>query len=257
LKHTQFKLNAELEQSHWWFTARRKVICGLVHEILEPGKDRLIIDVGCGTGANIASLAHEYSVIGFDVSEDAIQFARERFPDVDFRRSNAIEYLNSVANQDVLILLNDVLEHVEFDRSFFRALFDAAPVGATFLVTVPAGPDLWSPHDVSHGHYRRYTRETFNEIWAGLPVSALLFSHYNSRLYPLVRALRKLTGLTSKSVGEGDTDLTKSANWINHMLDSIFSGELTKLLAAIRNGGEGGYDRGVSLIAVLKKTETA
>ena len=56
-----------------------------------------------------------------------------------------------------LVLMLDVLEHVEDDRA---ALLDAvlnflAP-GGRLLVSVPAGPGLFSRHDELLGHKRRY-----------------------------------------------------------------------------------------------------
>src|SRR5690348_3763019 len=57
---------------------------------------------------------------------------------------------------DILLLL-DVLEHVEDDRSFVRSLVaESLRPGATVLITVPAWPWLFSPHDAGLKHFRRY-----------------------------------------------------------------------------------------------------
>ena len=248
-----FQLNAEIEETHWWFAARREIICGLVFEIMPPGKDRMVIDVGCGTGANIARLAPHYEVVGVDVTEDAIGFAKERFPDVRFECRDAIEFIATIGDRQMAILLNDVLEHVDLVDSFFRGIFEVAPAGTYFVITVPANPDLWSPHDVSHGHYRRYTRETLEDHWKGLPVDVLLCSYYNTRLYPVVRGLRALTSLIGKSYGGADTDLSVPPRYINSILLLIFGGELARLKAALKSNSPG-YNRGVSLIAVLRKS---
>jgi len=57
---------------------------------------------------------------------------------------------------DILLLL-DVLEHVEDDRSFVRSLVaESLRPGATLLITVPAWPWLFSPHDAGLKHFRRY-----------------------------------------------------------------------------------------------------
>ncbi|MBI4146037.1 class I SAM-dependent methyltransferase [Candidatus Woesearchaeota archaeon] len=46
----------------------------------------LILDVGCGPGID-SNLLHKrgYRVIGIDFSEDMIAFAKQHFPDIDFR----------------------------------------------------------------------------------------------------------------------------------------------------------------------------
>ena len=80
----QFELNARIEEEHWWFCARRQIIEKLVRHLLPPADDVSIIDVGCGTGANIAALSRDYRGIGIDPSADAIEFASSRFSDVEF-----------------------------------------------------------------------------------------------------------------------------------------------------------------------------
>ncbi len=55
-----------------------------------------------------------------------------------------------------LVLMMDVLEHVDDDRGLVRHYAAKVPSGAHFLVTVPAFRFLWSGHDVFLEHKRRY-----------------------------------------------------------------------------------------------------
>ena len=71
-----------------------------------------IIDIGCGTGANIASFAEDFHSVGIDTSNEAVRWARERFPKVRFLVGRAPEDLGDLMGQARLFLLNDVLEHV-------------------------------------------------------------------------------------------------------------------------------------------------
>src|SRR5690606_11962729 len=48
----QFDLHAQIERRHWWFVARRRIIRSLIEAAIPPDQDRLVIDVGCGTGGN-------------------------------------------------------------------------------------------------------------------------------------------------------------------------------------------------------------
>jgi len=68
--------------------------------------------------------------------------------------------------------LFDVLEHVEDDRAFIRAIRNYLRPGGTVYITVPAFEWLWSHEDVSAGHYRRYTRRSLSRVLteAGLQV---------------------------------------------------------------------------------------
>jgi hypothetical protein len=63
MKAEQFAAHQRVEQSHWWFTARRAVLLGLVGRLLPPGG--AVLDLGCGTGGNAAAFAAAgYRVMG-------------------------------------------------------------------------------------------------------------------------------------------------------------------------------------------------
>jgi SAM-dependent methyltransferase len=59
---------------------------------------------------------------------------------------------------DCLVLM-DVLEHVEDDDAFLKALLDKLLLGGSLVITVPAMQFLFSSHDVFLSHYRRYSRK--------------------------------------------------------------------------------------------------
>jgi len=67
-----------LEEKHWWFLARRKIVFSVLKQYL-PNKNQLeILDVGCGTGSTLKELEKRGQVIGVDVSEEAVKFCRLR-----------------------------------------------------------------------------------------------------------------------------------------------------------------------------------
>jgi SAM-dependent methyltransferase len=271
----QFELHATLEDSHWWFVARRRIVRKLIDHLLEnqghPTNPRsphpgplskgegasvdnrpLIIDIGCGTGANIASLSDRYRCVGIDTSTDAIQWAHQRFPRVRFIEGYAPKDLGSLTGEARLITMMDVLEHVKDDFALLSNILAECSPGAYLLLTVPADLSLWSKHDETFGHYRRYDPIRFARLWAGLPVETMLLSHYNSRLYPLIKAARKFNRLFRRSAGECGTDFSLPSKPMNWTFQSIFAGEGEMLFDMLTHGEEG-YERGVSLIAVLRR----
>jgi len=74
----QFQLHARIERRHWWFVARRRIIRRVVGELLPTDRRSVIVDVGCGTAANLAALAARHDCAGVDTSVEAIALARER-----------------------------------------------------------------------------------------------------------------------------------------------------------------------------------
>jgi len=251
----QFRVHAEMELEHWWFVGRRTIMRNVVHHVLPPSKTSRVVDVGCGTGANIASLAGDYDCVGIDPTREAIQYAQERFPQVRFLCAAAPGAVEPLLEGAGLVLLMDVLEHVPDDFGLFSDLLSALRPGSFVLVTVPALMSLWSEHDVSFGHHRRYEREGLAEVWAGLPVRVCLLSHFNARLYPVIRALRALNRARGRTSGEARTDFHIPAPFVNEALKTILAGESGHLLDMLRGKGIPAYRRGASLIALLRREE--
>jgi SAM-dependent methyltransferase len=256
MRPDQFALNHEYELRHWWFVARRQILCDLIARVLPPDPQTLVVDVGCGTGANLAALSQRYRAVGIDPSPEAIRLASERHPGAQFLLGRAPEDLGELAAQARLFLVADVLEHVPDDFHTFSRLLVAARPGACFLLTVPADPALWSPHDESHGHYRRYDRARLEALWQGLPVEPLLVSPFGARLQPVVKAVRALTRRRGRALGRAGTDVGETPRALNEILRRIFAGESARLLAAL-DGRALGYRRGTSLLALLRRREGA
>jgi len=64
----------------------------------------------------------------------------------------------SPGQYDTVVMVN-VLEHIENDKSALALIFDALKGGGHLLLYVPAMPFLYSKFDELVGHHRRYTRK--------------------------------------------------------------------------------------------------
>ncbi len=273
MQSAQFQLHAQIEERHWWFVARRRILRELVRVIAlnessprqpphpDPlpggeGKKRIIVDIGCGTGANLVAFADEYRCVGVDTSAEAIKLAQSRFPTAMFVCGQAPKDMESWLSAASVILLTDVLEHVADDRGLLESILGVCSPGAQLLITVPADMRLWSPHDKAFGHFRRYDRDVFARLWTGLPVRPRLLSHFNSRLYPLVRMARGVSSWRGRTAGVANTDFKLPARPLNWLLESIFAGERSRLEKSI-DSGHNGFSRGVSLIAILERLPSA
>jgi len=254
MKSDQFSLHHEIELRHWWFRGRRRIVLSLIRSLVPPGQGRVLIDIGCGTGGNTFALAEEYAAVGVDPSPEAIAFAKTlpssavfiegRFPaDVGQKFLRAAE----------MFLLLDVLEHLADDAGLVAEVVSCLRPGGYLLLTVPAGMRLWSEHDRSFGHYRRYDLASLRALWAKQPVRELVVSYYNSRLYPVVLAARMLSRLRGGARGLAGTDFKMGNPGINAGLEQIFAGESRRLLEVLSGKRPQGYGRGVSLIAVLRR----
>ena len=253
MKTSQYELHAQIEQQHWWFLARRQIMVEIVRRIA-PAKSR-VVDIGCGTGANLAALARDFTCVGIDPSPVAIQLAQARFPEIRFICGSASEGLSPPCDQASVYLLMDILEHVRDDFLLLSQVLSSVRPGAHVLITVPAEPNLWSAHDVSFGHYRRYDQARFERLWSGLPVKTRLVSYYNARLYPLVKTIRTISRFRGRAAGVAGTDFRVPCPTINRALERAFTGEARRLIGLLEGRYRRGFKRGVSLIAVLERTE--
>lgn len=259
----QFQLHAEIEERHWWFVARRKIMRSVVEQLLPssaniaPADRPTVIDVGCGTGANIAALSERYHAVGIDTSADAIRFAAERYPGVDFRGGFAPDDLGDCLPQAKLVMMMDVLEHVPDDFQLLSSIMAAASPGTYFLLTVPADLTLWSPHDEAFGHYRRYDLDRFRQLWQDLPVTERMAVPFNTRLYPLIRFIRHWNQRRKQSTGASGTDFDVPKPWTNAALRTIFAGERRRILRSLDGQGNQASQGSVSLMAVLQRGEGA
>jgi SAM-dependent methyltransferase len=252
MRSEQFQLHADIEQRHWWFVGRRRIVRRLIGRVLPPAQETTIVDVGCGTGANIAALANSYDCVGIDTSTEAIDLARQRFPEVRFLSGSAPADLGELALQARMFTLMDVLEHVDDDFALLSELMAASSPGTYFLLTVPADESLWSEHDESFGHYRRYDRDRFEQVWAGLPVRTLLTSYFNSRLCHLIRLIRARNRRKGRAAGSAGTDFWVPVAPVNRLLEATFAGEARRLLGVL-GGRRRAYRAGASLVALLRR----
>src|SRR6185312_16486006 len=112
---------------------------------------------GCGSGGNLPMLAEFGEVSAFELDEAQLQRARERGIGT-IARGSIPDALPFEGQRFDLVVMLDVLEHLEDDHAGLAAVLTRLAPGGFFLATVPAFPMLWSSHDVSHHHFRRYSR---------------------------------------------------------------------------------------------------
>ena len=249
----EFDLHAKVEQRHWWFTGRRHIMQQLLRQLSPPGEGHTVVDIGCGTGANIGSLAEEYKAVGVDASDYAIEHAQKTFPNVEFHCTTDSAVLAEIVSTANVVTIMDVLEHVPDDYEMLSQLLSASREGAHFLITVPANLSLWSKHDEVFGHYRRYDADQLAAVWAGLDVECRLLSYFNARLYPVVRFIRGRKKKREQGTDAHESDLKTPMAPLNVALHSVFAGESRKLARALRHDIPMPYKQGVSLLAVLRR----
>lgn len=207
----------ELEERHWWFVARRKIVLGALEHHLGRRRGLEILDAGCGGGATLHSLRRYGSPRGMELSEEAVRYARERGRDVV---EGSIERMPFASGEFDLALALDVIEHVPDDQRALEELWRVLRPGGSLLVTVPALEVLWSAHDEANGHYRRYTLGGLRDAVEAAGFTAVHATYFNTLLFPPILAARTLGRLRGKS---GGSDVAETSRPLNAVLEGIFS----------------------------------
>jgi SAM-dependent methyltransferase len=195
----------ELEDQHWWFRSRRSVLWALLRRAGLPESPR-ILDAGCGTGRNLAEFGGLGEAEGVDFSEEAVAFCHRRGL-TGVRRALLEELPFEDARFD-LLLATDVVEHVDDDRRVLAELRRVARPGASLVLTVPAYTWLWSQHDVSMHHRRRYTLGRLEEQVRATGWEPKVQTYFFSTMLPVVAAIRSTRRASASTNGRSDLKLT-------------------------------------------------
>ncbi|MBB5693403.1 class I SAM-dependent methyltransferase [Muricoccus pecuniae] len=165
---------------HWYYRAKANAMLRVSGDDL-----RHVADVGAGSGFFSRILlsrgADRATLIDPGYPEDRDE-THEGKP-LRFRR-------HGDASDASLVLMMDVLEHVEDDVGLAREYISSARPGTRFIITVPAFQWLWSGHDEFLEHFRRYDLRQISDVLtrAGLRVDGGRYLY--GLLMPLVMASR-------------------------------------------------------------------
>ena len=176
------------EDKHWWFATRTRAILAYLDRCVGAGRDRRVLDVGCGAGNMAHHLAHYGRVVGVDNNRRPLAVARQRGLDVQEGLAQDLPFGDEEFD---LVALLDTVEHVpdEGEMAVFRECWRVLKPGGRLLVTVPAFMWLWSHNDVLNAHQRRYTVAELRGKLSAAGFRTLRGSYNNFLVFPLAAAL--------------------------------------------------------------------
>lgn len=266
-QHT-YAIMRRVEESHWWFVGRRKIIRSFLERVVhdlkatraegathseeagaEPVEQKRsdetlrILDVGCGTGANLEMLSEFGAAEGVDVSAEALSFCQARGL-VNVKLGEA-EHLPYEAGSFDLVTGLDVVEHLDDDRAGLREMARVLRPGGRALVFVPAFMFLWGVQDDISNHRRRYTLPELKRALRESSFEVERASYVNLSFFAPI-LLGRLIMRATRLRPESENNLTIGA--LNGILGRILGAE-SSILRHMN------LPFGVSVICVARRVE--
>ncbi len=230
------------EYRHPWELARLEVVKKELKKITKNMviENTNIIDIGCGDLFVLEKLNSYFnfqSLIGVDTAfdEQTINLKNKEYSNTNIRVCNNIENIKVNNKNTSIVLLLDVVEHIEKDELFLSNLSKQNFINedTIFFITVPAFQSLFSKHDVFLQHYRRYNNSQLKHLLKKTNYKIEKMGYFFSilllpRIFTLVKErLNKNnkqlngTGLTKWDKGKFITHSIRDILFLDYLLSSF------------------------------------
>jgi len=233
-----------LERNHWWFRARRDVVLRLLRD---ENKTSKILDVGCSGGLLLEDLKkNRYThITGIDISKKAVDICKKKGMNVVQTDAMKTKFKDNTFD---IIIASDILEHTKDDVATMQEWGRILKKDGKLIVFVPAYKFLWSAHDESNMHQKRYVKKELIQLMASSDLNIQKSSYWNSALCIPVFIMRFFNKTVLKKIKQKD-DLVISNKFINGLLFRLL--RLENTLIRIIN-----YPFGVSVFCIGTKNNT-
>jgi SAM-dependent methyltransferase len=241
----EYRRLREHSRSYWWHVGKRALLRSVLERDVPPDGARPAVDIGCGAGDSFAMLAPFGRFVGTEVTGELWGPGMERPPrPVLLADGGALPFADGSLG---LCTFFDVLEHVEEEDAFLSEVRRVLGPEGLVLVSVPAYPFLWSEHDVSLHHHRRYVRATLRAALARSGFRVLRCTYAFAGILPAVAAYRGLGRLLPRR-GEPSSSYVATPGPLNRLLIGWLAAEAWWLR-------RGDLPFGTSVIALARKEE--
>jgi len=156
---------------HFWMQWRHWVLLQQLKRASRPVQTAL--EIGCGHGVVRGMVERDLGipVDGCDLNQRALEMATKGKGRLLVY--NVFDRNPAMLQAYDLVLLMDVIEHLEDDREFLKASLEHLKPGGLVAINVPAHMAFYGEYDVVAGHKRRYNTARIESLFRQTNVKPL------------------------------------------------------------------------------------
>jgi SAM-dependent methyltransferase len=216
------RATAKAEARHFWFRGFRAFVTPLIHTALAGRSHPVLLDCGCGTGANLDWLARHGRAYGFDLNAIGLRIGHESGRTRLARASVTAapfpgESFDLVTSFDVLYALE-----ADAERAAIAEMFRVLKPGAFAIVNVAAMDMLRGDHSILSHEVRRYSRRSLRVRLEAAGFSIVRITYTNASLFvPLAisRFVQRRRGLRPET--EAETEIRVPPEPLNALMSGV------------------------------------
>ena len=221
-------LTSRVEATHFWFRGFRGFVAPAIAEIAAGRRDLYLLDCGCGTGHNLATLLRPYgSAFGFDLTSAGLTHARAAGLRLARADMAAIPFQS---NRFDLVTSFDVLQYVRDEAAVMKEIARVIKPGGGLVVTAAALDLLRGGHAGTWPEVRRYTTARMRSIVEGAGLKIRHLTYLFATLFPVMLAVRLASRRGSSQCRGGSSD-PPAADWEMRVPAAPINVTLTGMLA--------------------------
>ncbi len=222
-------LTSRVEATHFWFRGFRRFVAPDIAAIAGVRRDLHLLDCGCGTGHNLATLLRPYGrAFGFDLTPAGLMHARAAGFPLARATMSAIPFQSG--RFDVVTSF-DVMQYVDDDLAVMKEMARVLKSGGGLVVTAAALDVLRGGHAGTWPEVRRYTTARMRSIVEGAGLKITRLTYLFATLFPLMLVVRALNRDPVQGRG-GSSDAPPPADWEMRVPPAPVNGALAMMLGA-------------------------
>ncbi len=212
----EYKRMYNIEDTYWWYRGLHEFIISTLLNFFPDIKNKLLLDVGCGTGGLLENLRDFCpKSFGTEISPEGLKFCGVRNLSGLFRGSATTLALKDNIGDGVICL--DVIQHkrIQSDMEALREFHRILKPGGILILNLPAFSLLKGAHDLVVQTRERYTMNLMKHRLDYIGFKILKMTYRNAILFPLIMIKRLLDSLSN---APPRSDLKPLPPWLNRIL---------------------------------------